>query len=183
MSHRDHYIRSSSTQVHSEDNTRNAVAGQYPGKGSNPFLSAKKKQSPRRGGCFFLILGKGIRTGAGVNDMPGACQSRDPASAAAEVESLSLRHKRTKKSTPTFLGSFLISEVLFRQHLQNQYFFHARVVNSSRSGVFFALNYTSLPLFLYSVKSLEKSVEGGIPKNNPRSMIEEYQNAHSLEML
>ena len=30
----------------------------------------------------FLIFVKGIRTGAGVNDLPGARQSRDPASAA-----------------------------------------------------------------------------------------------------
>ena len=30
----------------------------------------------------FLIFVRGIRTGAGVNDVPGARQSRDPASAA-----------------------------------------------------------------------------------------------------
>ena len=36
----------------------------------------------------YLHNGIGIRTGAVVNDVPGARQSRDPACAAAQVESL-----------------------------------------------------------------------------------------------
>ena len=42
-------------------------------------------------GCFLHRKGR-IRTGAGANDMPGACQSRDPACPAGQVESRTLRH-------------------------------------------------------------------------------------------
>ena len=42
-------------------------------------------------GCFLHRKGR-IRTGAGVNDMPGACQSCDPACPAGQVESCTLCH-------------------------------------------------------------------------------------------
>ena len=47
-----------------------------------------QKRSPRLVvGASLLEYLEGIRTGAVVNGAPGALQSRDPASAAAEVES------------------------------------------------------------------------------------------------
>ena len=58
--------------------------------GSNPFT--RTKTPIPLWGVGVLPLIRGIRTGAGVNDVPGARQSRDPASAAAEVESLQRRH-------------------------------------------------------------------------------------------
>ena len=57
-------------------------------RGSNPLLSAEKWTHTEGVGSFFV---NGIRTGAVVNDMPVACQSRDPACAGAQVESLTLR--------------------------------------------------------------------------------------------
>ena len=49
----------------------------------------RQKRSPRhKAGASLLEYLEGIRTGAVVNGAPGALQSRDPASAAAEVESL-----------------------------------------------------------------------------------------------
>ena len=53
----------------------------------------------------------GIRTGAGVNEAPGAPQSRDPGSAAAEVESHPVRH--TNNLCPTGRGLFAYKRVGF----------------------------------------------------------------------
>ena len=54
----------------------------------------QKRKSPVRVTFFFGISSCGSRTGAGVNGAPGALQSRDPASAAAEVDSRTLLHVR-----------------------------------------------------------------------------------------
>ena len=61
----------------------------------------RQKRSPRLvAGASLLEYLEGIRTGAVVNGAPGALQSRDPASAAAEVESHPVRHK----TIPALLG-------------------------------------------------------------------------------
>ena len=54
--------------------------------GSTPPASTKGKALPYWAGLFLWIKG-GCRTGAGVNGVPGARQSRDPACAAAQVDS------------------------------------------------------------------------------------------------
>ena len=64
-------------------------------KGSNPSVSTiKKDPPPGAGDLSFWKNPRGIRTRAGVNGLPGAAQSREAASAAAEVESLRLHHKK-----------------------------------------------------------------------------------------
>ena len=44
------------------------------------------REPPRRGGSLIWYISQGDRTGAGVNEAPGAPQSRDPACAAAQVD-------------------------------------------------------------------------------------------------
>ena len=75
--------------------------------GSNPTRCAKNKRLTRQGGSFvFGSSLRGIRTGAGVNEAPGAPQSRDPASAAAEVESFSRCHDNSQICLPGRFGYF-----------------------------------------------------------------------------
>ncbi len=57
-----------------------------------PFESTKKGKHPT-GVLFFFVLLPGDRTGAGVNDVPGARQSRDLACAAAQVDPLQVHLK------------------------------------------------------------------------------------------
>ena len=59
--------------------------------GSSPTTGTKMRR-PLHGAAAFCK--EGTRTGAGVNGAPGALQSRDPASAAAEVESHHRHHVR-----------------------------------------------------------------------------------------
>jgi len=49
-------------------------------------------KDPPEGGSFIFASKQGSRTGAVVNDVPGARQSRDPACAAAQVNSPRLHH-------------------------------------------------------------------------------------------
>ena len=49
-------------------------------------------KTPPMGRCFNLNNLRWDRTGAGVNDMPGACQSRDPACSAEQVDPLQVHH-------------------------------------------------------------------------------------------
>ena len=56
-------------------------------RGFDPLQVHQNKKAPDRV-LFCFGLSPGDRTGAVVNDVPGARQSRDPASAAAEVDPL-----------------------------------------------------------------------------------------------
>ena len=87
------YFRSISTKVRSEYNTRNQVVSQEArGFESHPV---RQKRSLRLvAGASLLEYLEGIRTGAVVNGAPGALQSREAASAAAEVESHPVRQNR-----------------------------------------------------------------------------------------
>ena len=69
-------------------------------RGSNPLLSAKN--STPKGVLFFYEFNL-IRTGAVVNGLPVAVQSRDLASSAEEVESLALRQKQHTERCAVFL--------------------------------------------------------------------------------
>ena len=62
--------------------------------GSNPSSAAKIKEPPFGRFFYFAFPGR-IRTGAVSENMPVACFPRDPASAAAEVESFLRCHKST----------------------------------------------------------------------------------------
>ena len=54
------------------------------------------REPPRRGGSLIWYISQGDRTGAGVNEAPGAPQSRDPACAAAQVNSPHLHQKEIR---------------------------------------------------------------------------------------
>ena len=76
---------------------RPSAPGEIPVKmlsdrGSTPLTSTKKKQAALCGLFLFGRVIVGSRTGAGVNDVPGARQSRDLACAAAQVDSPHLHH-------------------------------------------------------------------------------------------
>ena len=62
-------------------------------RGFDPLQVHQNKKAPDRV-LFCFGLSPGDRTGAVVNDVPGARQSRDPASAAAEVDPLQVHQKR-----------------------------------------------------------------------------------------
>ena len=87
-----------------------------------------------------------------------------------QFKSHRLRHKRTKKSTPTFSWFFSYFRGTFPSTSTNSILLSRR--NSKFKPLrrlFFALNGTSLSLFLYAVKSSEKSVAGEIRKNDPET--------------
>ena len=53
-----------------------------------------QKETAPIGCCLFLAFLPGDRTGAGVNDVPGARQRRDLAYAAAQVDPLQVHHNK-----------------------------------------------------------------------------------------
>ena len=91
--------------------------------------------------------------------------------------------KEPRKVLLLFLGSFPISEALFRQHPQIQYFFHTGVANSSRSGVFFWSKWHFTFIVSLRCKEFRKKCSWRDSKEQFHNKPEEWQNAHSFWML
>ncbi len=70
-------------------------------RGFDPLQVHQIREPPRRGGSLIWYISRGDRTGAGVNEAPGAPQSRDPACAAAQVDPLQVHQNES-----TRLGAF-----------------------------------------------------------------------------
>ena len=76
-----------------------------------PPCPPEQNGHPARGGRFVLAVFSRIRTGAVVNGVPGALQSRDPACSAEQVESCTLRQISTVILIQSH-GALLISKSL-----------------------------------------------------------------------
>ena len=72
-------------------------------RGSNPLLSAEKWTCAEGAGSFFI---NGIRTGAVVNDMPGACQSRERPIRSHPMIDQTLHHTEFKYRHSFFMEEF-----------------------------------------------------------------------------
>ncbi len=79
-----------------------------------PPCPPEQNGHPARGGRFVLAVFSRIRTGAVVNGVPGALQSRDPACSAEQVESCTLRQK-TRRCLKTAKTAELRQRPHFRQ--------------------------------------------------------------------
>ena len=105
-----------------------------------------------------------------------------PPRGANACESLHLRHKRTKKSTPTFSWFFCHFMGTFPSTSINPPLFLSGAAQLSHSGVFFCPK-SSFPSFEpLRCKEFGKKCSWRDSKEQLRSVTEEYQNAHSLEM-
>jgi hypothetical protein len=83
-----------------------------------PIIIYDKERPPNR--VVFLCYSGGSRTGAGVNGLPVAIQSRDPASAAAEVDSHHPLHVVADFVSFATTIFFVIAHSLRRSSFQNQ---------------------------------------------------------------
>ena len=87
-----------------------------------PYGSPKRSSSPFRWAAYFCIIYRESK-GAVVNDMPGACQSRDPARPQARIP---VRVTKTKQLTFRWAVSFCI---IYRESMDFFHTFFAMTMN------------------------------------------------------
>ncbi len=87
-----------------------------------PYGSPKISSSPFRWAAYFCIIYRESK-GAVVNDMPGACQSRDPSRPQARIP---VRVTKTKQLTFRWAVSFCI---IYRESMDFFHTFFAMTMN------------------------------------------------------